>query len=373
MSQQTNSVLVKIALDPASGAPSRAAGHLLGTPASGLHGLCASTSRAGLVWATLQYESKVLLLDPVAGDLDAPPRVLESYELPAPARGPHVVVEDGGELWVTAKDSGHVVRIALSGSPRSSVFPCLRRPIFVARHPKTGLVYASEIPSSRIFRLDPATGASGQIEIPPAMGSAPVGLIPGPDGDVWFVLLGGMSGCTGTFGRITGADTIEWFRLATGTLKTAGLVHLAWESRGDSPALLLLATSMGVTGSLDAAIRVTFDPDFTAIATTATAVMATPACMNHRVLATPRGSYVTQLAACQVAHVSSGWPGSGPQAVDEAADYYSDFGMGNAGRRGRLWGPVREVGSASPPAAGIHSARQTRIPRGRRPFGGAGP
>jgi virginiamycin B lyase len=115
-------------------------------------------------------------------------------------------------------------------------------------------------------------------------------------------------------------------------------VHLAWESAGDPPALLLLATSMGVTGSLDAVVRVTFDPGFTAIAT-ATAVMATPACMNHRVLAAPSGWYVSELGACQLAHVSTGWTGSGPQAVDEAADYFSGFGMGT---------PAEKVAYAAP-------------------------
>jgi hypothetical protein len=56
-SQQTDSVLVKVALDPETGAPVGSAGHLVGTPASGLHGLFASTSRPGLLWATLQFES----------------------------------------------------------------------------------------------------------------------------------------------------------------------------------------------------------------------------------------------------------------------------------------------------------------------------
>jgi hypothetical protein len=68
----------------------------------------------------------------------------------------------------------------------------------------------------------------------------------------------------------------------------------------------------------------------TAIASQATAVMPTPGCVTHRVLATSRGWYVTELGACQLAHVSSGWAGAGVQAVDESADFFSDFGMGTA-------------------------------------------
>jgi virginiamycin B lyase len=332
VSQQTDSILVKVELDPATGAPVRSAGHLVGTPTSGLHGLFASTSRPGLLWATLQFESKVLLLDPVAGDLHSPPRVLASYELPVPARGPHCLVEDGGEVWAAAKDGNHIVRITPSEPPRFTVYPALPRPIFVARHANTGLVFAAELQSSKILRIDPATGKTGQIDIPPHVGSTPVGMIAGPDGNVWFVLLGGMDGGTGMFGRITGAETVEWYRLAAGALKLAGLVHLAWESGKESPSLLLLASAPAAAarGALNAVIRVTFDAGFTAIASEAAAVMPTPGCVTHRVLATPRGWYVTELGACQLAHVSSGWAGAGLQAVDESADFFSDFGMGVA-------------------------------------------
>jgi virginiamycin B lyase len=59
--------------------------------------------------------------------------------------------------------------------------------------------------------------------------------------------------------------------------------------------------------------------------------MATPACFTHRVLASPHGWYVTELGACQIAHVSAGWAGAGLRVIDEAADYYSDFGMGVPG------------------------------------------
>jgi streptogramin lyase len=112
VSQQTNSSLVKVALDPATGAPVRAVVHLVGTPTDGLHGLCNSQLYPGMVWATLQFTSQVVLLDPKAANVDEPPAILKTYTLPIGARGPHVVIEDGPNLWVTAKDGGQVVRIA---------------------------------------------------------------------------------------------------------------------------------------------------------------------------------------------------------------------------------------------------------------------
>jgi virginiamycin B lyase len=90
----------------------------------------------------------------------------------------------------------------------------------------------------------------------------------------------------------------------------------------------LLGSSMANSAAVNAVIRVTFSPDFGAIDTEAAAVMATANCMTHRVLSTPHGWYVTELGACQLAHVSGDWTGTGAEAIDEAGDYYSDFGMG---------------------------------------------
>jgi virginiamycin B lyase len=335
VSQQTNSVLVKVALDPATGAPVRAVGHLMGAPWSGLHGLYASREHPGMVWATLQFESKVLLLDPVAGDLNAPPVRLHEYQLPVGARGPHCLIEDGHHVWASAKDSGAIVRIDTAHhvieKERYTIYPSLRHPIFVAKQPCTGLVFATEIPDSSIMWIDPDSGETGQIAIPP-MGAAPVGMIAGPDGNVWFALLGGTSGGNGAFGRINEDKTISWFNL-TGPWANAAMVHLAWESDVPSPgsslpALLLLASSSGSSSALNAVIRVTFNPAGTAVDTEAAAMMTTAYCMNHRVYASPQGWYVSQMMTSQIAHVTSDWVGSGVEAVDEGSDYFADFGMG---------------------------------------------
>jgi virginiamycin B lyase len=304
----------------------------VGPPTDGLHGLCASQVHPGMVWATMQFTSKVVLLDPKAGGVDEPPVIMQTYTLPAAARGPHVVIEDGPFLWVSAKDGGQVVRIAYKEPQPYTLFTAERRPIFVAVQKSTGLVFATEDQSSSILWIDPAGGKTGQIPIPSDMGSTPVGMIAGPDGNVWFVLLGGSSGGTGRFGRINKDKTIEWYHLAAGAWSKAGLIHLAWENAGPSPGLLLLASSMADGAALNAVVRVTFNPAMSAVDTEAAAVLATANCMTHRVAAAARGWYVTELGGCQIAHVSSNWVGAGLEAIDEADDYFSDFGMGTRSR-----------------------------------------
>jgi len=336
VSQQTNSSLVKVALDPATGAPVRAVSHLVGTVTDGLHGLCNSLIYPGMVWATLQFTSQVVLLDPKAANVDEPPIVARSFTLPVAARGPHVVIEDSPNLWVTAKDGGQVVRIALNQPQPYTLYTAQRRPIFVAIQKSTGLVFATEDQSSSILWIDPGSGKTGQIPISSDMGSTPVGMIAGPDGNVWFVLLGGPSGGTGKFGRINKDKAIEWYQLAAAAWRKAGLIHLAWENAaGDAsapPSLLLLASSMADPSAMNAVMRVTFNPTMSAVDTEAAAALATANCMTHRVAVTGRGWYVTELGACQIAHISSNWVGAGLEASDEAADYFSDFGMGARSR-----------------------------------------
>jgi 3'-phosphoadenosine 5'-phosphosulfate (PAPS) 3'-phosphatase len=68
--------------------------------------------------------------------------VLQRIRLRAPARGPHVVVEDERHLWVSCKDSRHIVRVSLDDPDDQRVIACGPRPIFVAVHPRTGDVYS---------------------------------------------------------------------------------------------------------------------------------------------------------------------------------------------------------------------------------------
>src|SRR5262245_44564299 len=62
VSQQTDSSLVKVRIDPETGRPLCAVSHVVDSPFAGLHGLHVSTRHPGRVWATLQFTSELLLL-----------------------------------------------------------------------------------------------------------------------------------------------------------------------------------------------------------------------------------------------------------------------------------------------------------------------
>ncbi|MFL5538263.1 MAG: hypothetical protein ACJ8J0_04695 [Longimicrobiaceae bacterium] len=326
VSQQTDSVLVQVAIDPATGRPLEAAGHVIATPRSGLHGLHASKANPGCVWATLQFDDRLLLIQP-GTSVEMPPTILHEIAIPAPARGPHVVIEDGDDLWTTCKDSSHVVRVSASDPADATVYPCSRRPIFVARHPGSDLVYASLDKTSRILEIDPTEGRTSETAIPAEEGTTPVGLVTGPDGNVWFVLLGSSSGGTGTFAKIAGDGSIVWYRLTSSTASSAGLIHLAWsESPDGGPVLWLLASSTASMMIPNAVVRVTFQDDYRTIATQETLSLPTQMSMAHRVLPLGGNLYVTEMMSSVLAHIPVA---QAPRpAVDEASDYYGDFGLG---------------------------------------------
>jgi hypothetical protein len=249
ISQQTDGCIVKVALDPATGRPLSAVASVVSSPWSGLHGLSRSTAYPGMVWATVQFESALLLMDPVADDLDQ---------------------------------------------------------------------------SSRIFRLQPDSGNRTEIAIDPALGTTPVGLVAGPDGNVWFVLLGGKSGGTGAFGRIEAGGTITPFHLRGMLGQSAALIHLAFgEVTGPGPApLYLLGSTMGSMMALDAVHVVTLDSGYTRVAALQTVAMATPMSMTHRVLPMGGNVFVTAMA-CALTHLT---PSN--SVVDQNSDSFSDFGVG---------------------------------------------
>lgn len=329
VTQQPTSTLMKVRVDAATGAPTASTQHLIGTAASGLHGLCASTAYPGQVWATLQFDSVLLRISP-GDDLDAAPTIEQTIPLPEPARGPHVVIEDGDHLWVTLKDSCHLARVAFrESSPTVDVYPAARRPIFVAVHPASGVVYASQDQSSQILALDPATGESSQIAIPATAGTTPVGLIAG-NGDVWFVLLGGSAGGTGAFGRIDGRGDVTFFKLPTGFGATASLIHLAWHQAAPdgAPKLWLLGSSISDGTALNAVFEVELqDNAYAPVATQLTYAMPTQMSACHRVLATGNSLYVTEMSTSLLAHIPVGDLG-GDLAQSETWDYYANFGLG---------------------------------------------
>jgi len=149
-------------------------------------------------------------------------------------------------------------------------------------------------------------------------------LVAGPDGNVWFVLLGGSSGGTGAFARIEANGTITPFRLRGMLGQNAALIHLAFgQAQAQQPApLYLLGSTMGSMAALDAVHVVTFDPGDASVASLQTVAMATPMSMTHRVLPMGRSVLVTSMA-CALTHLT---PSS--TVVDQNSDFFSDFGVG---------------------------------------------
>jgi streptogramin lyase len=325
VSQQPDSALLKIAVDPDSGRLLEVVKHTIESPFAGLHGLHVSKSYPGCVWVTLQFESELLLIDPVASDLAAAPEIRKRIKLPAPARGPHVVVEDGDTLWASCKDSHHVVRVRIEDPTDTSIYPCGRRPVFVAVHPQSRAVYASLDQSSAIFCIEPDQKTK-TIPVPQEHGSTPVGLLPGPDGNLWFGLLGSSSGGTGTFARINSDGSIAWFQLKAGAAMGAAFIHLGFPSDGGER-IYLLGSSMADMMALNAVFEVGMSGGFEKIETQQTIAFPSQTSMSHRVLPTPHGIYVTELGACAVVHLQAARSPYG-EGIDEASDSYALWGGG---------------------------------------------
>ncbi|EKU99123.1 hypothetical protein Lepto7375DRAFT_1133 [Leptolyngbya sp. PCC 7375] len=335
ISQQTNSTLLKIVLDSNTGMAQSTYGCVVGqNEKSGLHGLRNSKAYPGMVWCAVQFDSTLVLIDPVVSDVSAPVKVKQTIPIPSPGRGPHVVIEEGDYLWVTLKDSHHVLRINHRDPSDYRLYKSSRNPIFVAKHSNLGLLYTSQDQSSKILCINPITHATHEIDIPEAMGNTPVGLIAGPDGNVWFVLLGNSQGGTGTFGRIVNNNRqdsdIQWFHLKNSLGKSAALIHLAFEdsdAHGERPRLWLLSSSIVAPSAIDSLIEVRFDPDYKAIDTIATSVFPTQLNKAHRVLPLQHGIYATELATSVLTHLVSN-PAEDTTLYDETSDYYATFGLG---------------------------------------------
>ena len=329
ISQMDNSTLLKVAVDPATGRPQEVAAFLLGSMMGGLHGLVASKAYPGQIWCTFQFDNKLVRVDPGNG-LETAPVITQEIAIPAPGRGPHGIIEEGPNLWATLKDSAHVLRINHSNPADYTLCPAARKPIFVARHPTSGEFYASQDQASQILRMDERGNSVSNTPIPAAQGATPVGLIAGPDGNIWFTLLN----AAGTFGRIGPQGEIAWFKLTTSLGKTAALLHLNFDPNppGPLPRLFLLGSSITNPSAPDAVFAVTLSNDYTHLNTQQTFVMPTQGSKVHRVLPAFSGLYVSELIVSLLAHIPL--PTSTPEtAVDEAGDYYAMMGLGVDGQR----------------------------------------
>ncbi|SMC16255.1 hypothetical protein SAMN02745857_00141 [Andreprevotia lacus DSM 23236] len=331
VSQQPSGAVVKVRVDPHSGRPLEAASHVIDNAFTGLHGLTVSKNHPGCVWITLQFTSELILVDPVAEDLHAAPRVLKRIKLPAPARGPHVVAEHGNTLWASCKDSHHVVRIDADNPANFRIIDCPPRPIFAQLHPTSGDVYATLDQSSALFRI-PASSAEqpSVIPVPPEHGSTPVGMVPGPDGNLWFALLGNSAGGNGSFGRIRANGQIDFYKLGSAPAAGAGFIHLGFPPAATQPLIYLLASSMASGNALNGVVELTMNADYSRVEKQQTIAFPSQHSMTHRVLCTPQAIYATELGSCALAHLHVARSPYG-EGINEAADPYSLWGCGVPG------------------------------------------
>lgn len=305
LSQMMPSTLVKIGLDTRTQQITETCAFPIHEPDSMLHGLATSTRYPGHIWATLQGANLLLLIDPGI-DLAAAPMIVRTIPVPAGGRGPHYVGEYGDLLCVSLKDSNQVLNISHIDESDYTLYDALPQPVFVAVHPESGEIYASQDKSSSILRINREAGTATQIGIPPERGDTPVGLIPGPLG-VWFVLLGSPPSGAGTFGRIGADGEIDWYKLTSHEGEKIGLLHLAFDPpRSEARGVWLLSSSIGSPDVLDALIRVTFDDEYTNLESQSVSILPTQTCMAHRVLPlhTSSGVVVTEMTTSTVAQLT---------------------------------------------------------------------
>ncbi|KAJ5220531.1 hypothetical protein N7468_009735 [Penicillium chermesinum] len=313
ISQQTDGALVKVALD-GKGNPTGSRAWTVTNQWSGLHGLVlhsgssnSSNSSGATIWATEQFDNTILQIDPNGDDINSPPKIINRFPIPAPAFGPHGILQNKGDLWVACKDSSHVVRITIDNPDEHQIWPVSRRPIFIAVHPTSGDVYSGLDLSSKIWRYQNDGGHGEEMDVPADKGSVPVGLVSGPDGNFWVALLGNSTGGTGTFGRINSNATIDWFTLSSQVGSTAGLIHVAF---GPDPSQLwLLGSSTSCASCVNAVFTVKIDDVAGGTASSRIAiqnsiVLPTQYSWTHRIIAHQGTLYVTELKTALLAHIS---------------------------------------------------------------------
>lgn len=304
VSQMSNSTLVKLRLEKETEQVTDVRAFPLGPPTAMLHGLGASSRYPGMIWATHEAANTLLLVDPGADQLDTPPKIVRTIDIPGGGKGPHYVGEYGDLLWVSLKGSDQVLAINYTDPQQYWLYQAKPHPIFVARHPDTGEFYASQDQASKILRINFDTQATSQIEIPAERGTTPVGLVAGPAG-LWVVLLGTKEQGAGTFGRINSNGEITWFTLTSPESRHAGLLHIAFDppDAGQRPSAWLLGSSIISPNALDAIIRVTFDDTYTQLRSEEVAALPTQLSKAHRLLPLGKSVLATELTSATVAQL----------------------------------------------------------------------
>ena len=194
---------------------------------SGPHGI--EFDAAGRLWVTLEYHGRVQARDPETG------RILADHDVSLHCRGcpepvnshPHGlgIGADGRTVWFTGKGTGTIGRIAPDGRVTHWALPTVGSvPIYIRAGPD-GNMWVTELVGNAIARVTPA-GEIAEFPIP-TPNSRPIAIVPGPDGAMWFTEEAG-----GNVGRIDGDGRITEFavpRAQAGAI----LAGLAFDREGN--------------------------------------------------------------------------------------------------------------------------------------------
>ncbi|CAG8133946.1 unnamed protein product [Penicillium nalgiovense] len=313
LSQMSNSNLVKIELDPTTEEFIALHSFPMGKDStSGLHGVWPSTVYPGMMWLSLQYENKLLLVDP-GKESWTTPTILQTIDIPAPGNGPHCVFEIDNRVWAGLKEKSnqtekyYVFSADVSNTTDYTLYESLNSPVFIKEEPTTGLIYVTQDWDSSIMRIDVTTDETEQLPIPPSFGNTAVGMTTayGAMSGVWFTLAGNATGGTGTFGHIGSDGKMKFFQLQNSLGANSGLLHLADATTKDGgPALWILSTSLLSKDSPDALIHVTFDADVTSITGEEYISMPTQHSSVHRVVLLDSTVLVSELSNFTIAQLS---------------------------------------------------------------------
>lgn len=152
---------------------------------SGPHGI--EFDAAGLLWLTLEFHGRVVALDErgeavadydVRLDCSSCPEKINTH--------PHGlgIGADGKTVWFTGKGTGTVGRITPDRKVETFALPTVGSvPIYIRSGPD-GNMWVTELVGNKIARVTP-DGKVTEFAIP-TNNSRPIAIVPGPDGNMWF-------------------------------------------------------------------------------------------------------------------------------------------------------------------------------------------
>ena len=156
-------------------------------PGSRPHGL--GFDRAGRLWATLEFHGRIVRLDRNGAIAARHDIRLACRGCPEPIN-PHPhglgIGADGRTIWFTGKATGTIGRLSPNGEVRHWQLPTVGSvPIYIRLGPD-GNMWATELVGNAIARITP-TGTITEYPIP-TYNSRPIAIIPGPAGEqaMWF-------------------------------------------------------------------------------------------------------------------------------------------------------------------------------------------